>query len=285
MTPLRLPHGRTLAFAEYGVPDGLPVFAVHGTPGSHRWMAPFDAAARTLGVRVIAPDRPGYGASSYDPGRRIADWPHAVAAIADSLGLTRFGVLGHSGGGPHAAACAAALGPRLFGVGIVSGIGPLGAGATSAGMMPANRLNVRLARVSPALVRPIMAWFLFGLKRFPVRAIAGFQRMLPPPDQHLLARADVRAMVTEDGGTATTAARAAAQDFGLFVRPWGFRLEDITIPVHLWHGDLDANVPYAHGWLQAARIPNATLHSCPGEGHLLYVDRTEEILAAVIGPR
>jgi len=76
---------------------------------------------------------------------------------------------------------------------------------------------------------------------------------------------------------------AAAQDFNLFATDWGFRLEDITPPVDVWHGDEDRNVPFSHGRLQADRIPGARMHECPGEGHLLVVDHLEEILRTVSG--
>ena len=75
---------------------------------------------------------------------------------------------------------------------------------------------------------------------------------------------------------------AAAQDFALFCTDWGFRLDDIDVPVDLWHGDDDRNVPVSHGRLQAERIPGARFHLCPGQGHMLVIDRLEEILRTVV---
>jgi pimeloyl-ACP methyl ester carboxylesterase len=107
--------------------------------------------------------------------------------------------------------------------------------------------------------------------------------MFPPPDVALLERPDVRAAFLDDtqSSPASASARAGTQDFVLFARDWGFRLQDIAVPVHLWHGDADRNVPIGHARLLAERIPGAVFHECPGEGHLLYVVHLEEILRTV----
>jgi pimeloyl-ACP methyl ester carboxylesterase len=107
---------------------------------------------------------------------------------------------------------------------------------------------------------------------------------MPEADLAVLERPDVRAVFVEDARRASaTAAQAAAQDFVLFVRDWGFRLQDIQVPVHVWHGDADKNVPFAQGEFVARRIPGAEFHPCPGEGHLLAVDHLGEILQTVAG--
>ena len=185
-TILRLDDGREIAFAEIGDQNGTPVFAFHGTPGSQLLFRPLDDAARRLGVRLIAPDRPGYGRSDYVPQRRLLDWPRDVCAIADFLGLEKFGVFGVSGGGPHAAVCAHQLAARLLGAAIVCGI------AETLGEEDSRGTALRQA-------------FLEEGRRAP-----------------------------------RTNARATAQDFALFTRPWGFRLEDIPIPVDVYCGELVA---------------------------------------------
>jgi pimeloyl-ACP methyl ester carboxylesterase len=284
VTVLGLDDGRELAFAEYGAPEGTPVFGFHGTPGSGRQVEILADAARAEGVRLIAPDRPGYGQSTFDRGRRLVDWPNDVAALAKHLGLARFGVFGVSGGGPHAAVCARALGERLLGAAIVSGVGPPDAPDFTDGMMAMNRANFRLARISPLVVRPIMSAMVFAGRHLGDRVMASMQRSLPEPDRKVMARPEVaKAFLDDLRSMSRTAAAAAAQDFHLFARPWRFRLEDVSIPVHVWHGDLDANVPVSHGKCQAARIPKATLHLCPGEGHMLFIDHGAEILRAAAG--
>ena len=101
----------------------------------------------------------------------------------------------------------------------------------------------------------------------------------------VFARPEVASCPLDDLRAAPRAPRrsAAAQDFALFARPWRFRLEDIAVPVHIWQGDVDANVPVSHGKGLAARIPKATLHLCPGEGHMLFMDHAPEILRAAAG--
>jgi len=284
VTVLTLGEGRELAFAELGTPDGTPVFGFHGTPGSHRQIAIVAEAARAVGVRLLAPDRPGYGESTYDAARRLADWPKDVEAIARHLGLARFGVFGVSGGGPHAAVCAHAFGDRLLGAAIVSGVAPGDAPGFTAGMMRMNRLNFGLAKRSALLVRPLMSLMVFGGRHFSERAQDAMLRGLPEADRRVLSRPEIAQSFRADlRALSRTAARAAAQDFHLFARPWGFRLEDVAVPVHVWQGDADVNVPVSHGQFQAARIPKAQLHLCRGEGHMLFIDRAAEILRAAAG--
>lgn len=283
-TVVELDDGRELGFAELGDPAGVPVFCFHGTPGSRRQCAPADEPGRRVGVRVIAPDRPGYGLSSFHPHRTLPDWARDVRALADYLRLERFGVVGVSGGGPHAAVCGAVFGERLLGCCIVSGIGPLGDAAALEGMMPSNRMLSRIAQRWPALLRAPMRLQSELLRRWPEQIWRWFEGQLPEPDRRLLGRPELRRLFLEDFKRASaTSPRAAAQDFELFSKPWGFRLEDIKIPVHLWQGDLDRNVPAAHAELQARRIPKAVLHACPGEGHLLFVDHLDAILRAAAG--
>jgi pimeloyl-ACP methyl ester carboxylesterase len=100
MPSIALPDGRTLAYAEYGNPCGKPVFFFHGTPGS-RFFRPPDRITSRVGVHLICMDRPGYGLSTFQPGRRIVDWPEDILQLADFLGLDKFVVAGHSGGGPR----------------------------------------------------------------------------------------------------------------------------------------------------------------------------------------
>ncbi len=284
LTVLRLEDGRELAFAELGDSSGTPVFAFHGTPGSHRMFELMHGDALRLGVRLIAPDRPGYGASDYQPDRRLVDWPRDVAAIADFLGLASFGVFGVSGGGPHAAVSAHALGPRLLGCAIVCGIGETLTSEDARGMNPLNRLFSRLARISTHLVWPLFALTTLAMRLFPEPMWRGMVKSLPAPDRRVMERPEVRAGFVEESRRASrSTARATAQDFALFTRPWGFRLEDVATRVDVFCGELDLNVPVAHGRRQADRIPNAKLHHFPEEGHLLVFDRADEILLAAAG--
>jgi pimeloyl-ACP methyl ester carboxylesterase len=285
-----LPDGRELAWLEVGKPKGPPVFVFHGTPGSRLQVSFDQKPIRAAGVRLIAVDRPGYGHSTYQPHRHLAGWATDVVALADHLKIGQFAVAGISGGGPHAAACARFLPERVRAAAIVSGVGPFAdSGLEGGDMMGVNRMLARLGAVSPRLLVPLFAGQEFITRRWPEPALRAALRQFPEPDAAVLQRDDVRsAFIGESTRSPATAARAAAQDFALFARDWGFRLDQITVPVHVWHGDADRNVPLSHGRYQASSIPGAVLHECPGEGHLLVVDHFEEILRTVsveqVGP-
>jgi pimeloyl-ACP methyl ester carboxylesterase len=281
-----LPDDRELAWLELGDPTGPPVFVFHGTPGS-RLQVSFDEEPITgAGVRFIAPDRPGYGHSTFHRGRQLADWVSDVSCLADHLEIERFSVVGISGGGPHAAVCARFLADRVVGAAIVSGVGPLVDPEAEEGMIGFNRVATRLARTSMYLVYPPLALSASVFRRWPELALRATSGQLPPSDVEILNRPQVKRAFIEDYRRASsTSALAASQDLALFARDWGFRLEDITVPVDIWQGDDDRNVPVSHGRLQGARIPGSRLHESPGQGHLLVVDCLEEILRTVTTKR
>lgn len=278
----RLRDGRDLAWVEVGAAAGTPVFAFHGTPGSRRQLSFDDEAPRQSGVRLIVPDRPGYGLSTYQPHRRLVDWADDVAHLATHLDIDRFAVVGVSGGGPHALACGALLADRVTAVGVVAGVAAVRERGTEADMMPVNQLLTRAARRAGWSVIPVFAAMTIAGRRWPDRLVDQMTQQLPTADADVLRRPEVRAAFLDDLARAPrTAGKAAAQDFALFSRDWGFRLEDIAVPVHFWQGDADRNVPASHAERQAAAVPGAVLHRCPGEGHLLGVARLPEILSTV----
>jgi pimeloyl-ACP methyl ester carboxylesterase len=281
---MELPDGRELAWLELGDVNDPPVFVFHGTPGSRLQLSYDDGAINAARVRFIAVDRPGYGHSTFQRVRRLADWASDISCLADHLHVERFSVVGISGGGPHAAACARFLPDRVHGMAIVSGVGPLADSGSEDEMVSFNRLITRLARRSRYLVYPLFAVSASLFRRWPEMSIRATSGQLPSSDIEIMNRPDVRSAYIDTYRRApASSAKAAAQDFSLFTQDWGFRLDDITTPVHVWHGDDDRNVPISHGRLQAESIPGAHMHECPGEGHLLVLDRLEEILRTVSG--
>ncbi len=181
--------------------------------------------------------------------------------------------MGISGGGPHAVVCARFLSERVGAAAILSGVAAVDQRGSEAGMMAANRVFTRLARHAPGVNR-----LPFGIvarlgRRSPERALAIATKRLPAPDAAVLRRPEVRdAFLADLGHASATTGRAAAQDFALFARDWGFRLEDITAPVHVWQAEADVNVPAEHARRLAAAIPGAVLHLLPDEGHLMAID-------------
>jgi len=279
-----LADGRDLGWLELGQPDGTPVFAFHGTPGSRLQLTLDETPIRAAGVRLVCPDRPGYGLSTFQPGRRLVDWPGDVAQLADHLEIGDFAVMGISGGGPHAAVCAALLGRRVTAAAIVSGVGPLTDPRASEGMMRLNQILTRLSRRRSPLVRAMVTVQVVVARRWPGRAIELMVKQMPEADAAIVRRPEVRALFELDAARSSrTTAMAAAQDLELFARDWGFELGQITIPVHLWQGDTDLNVPPNHARLQHEAIPGSVLHEVSGEGHLIGIDHIGEILETLKG--
>jgi pimeloyl-ACP methyl ester carboxylesterase len=280
---MQLADGRDLAWAEMGDPVGYPVFAFHGTPGSRHGFLIGSAPAKAAGARVIAPDRPGYGLSTRQRRRTLEGWANDVAQLADHFGVEHFAVLGVSGGGPHAAACARFLPDRVDAAALVSGVAPIAEPGSEAGMMLVNRFLAWAARTAPAANAPLLELIsLFG-RHAPELRFWTQLKLMPAADAGVLSRPEVRSsFVASLAHASPTTGRAAAQEMELFARDWGFRLEDITVPVQVWQGDADRNVPVAHADRQAAAIPRAVLHVVPGEGHAMFVDHFQEILGGLL---
>lgn len=277
-----LPDGRDLGWLELGDPAGMPVFAFHGTPGSRLQLAIEDSPIRVAGLRLVCPDRPGYGLSTFQLGRRLVDWPADVAHLADHLGIDRFGVMGISGGGPHSAVCAALLGGRVTSAAIVSGVGPLADPRATEGMMRSNRIITALSRRRSWVLHVAFNLQVAALRRWPSRAFDLLVKQLPPADVAILSRPEVRALLELDAvRSSRTAGAAAVQDFELFAADWGFDLGEIKIPVHIWQGDADRNVPPRHARLLHDAIPGSVLHEFAGEGHFMAFDHFEDIGAAL----
>jgi len=283
---LRLPDGRALGFAEYGAPDGQPLLFFHGTPGA-RLMARFahEVALRQR-IRVVAPERPGYGLSDLQPGRTIVQWPEDVAALADSLGLERFALAGVSGGGPYVAACAHRMPQRVGVAGIVSGVGPLDDPVVAAAFSAAQRRAFAVLGQAPWAVRTLAALPSRLVRRFPLQALELVAPLEPAPDRAILARPEVRATLVDDLRQALRqGSRAVLEDLRLFGQPWGFRLEDVAVPVELWHGEADAQVPVGVGRRVAQRLPCCRARFIPDAGHLWLFEHCEEVLATLCPPQ
>jgi pimeloyl-ACP methyl ester carboxylesterase len=278
-----LTDSRELAWTEYGSLDGPPVVAFHGSPGTRHFFAPLAEIAARKGVRLIAPDRPGYGHSTYHPGRTYETWASDIAQLADHLGIDRFAVVGPSSGGPNAAGCARFLGERVVGCAIVSSPAPPEAGISDNQMSRTSRITQRLATAAPGLMGFAYEVRLRQIQRRPDKAMAWAVRTLPACDAAVIERPEIRAAMREELArpVASTTGRAAMQDLGLELAPWGFRLQDLALPVHVWHGDLDQNVSVESGVYLASEIPGAILRRVPNEGHLLIYGHFEEILESL----
>jgi pimeloyl-ACP methyl ester carboxylesterase len=282
---IKLRDGRWLAYTEYGDPTGAPVFYFHGTPGSRLEPHPDADRIAALKVRVIVADRPGYGLSDFQRGRKLLDWPADVAQLADALRLERFAVLGLSGGGPHAMACAYGLTGRVTRAALVSSPSPMDAPGIFEGMAAMNRQSFALDRRLPwPLLRLMYQLQGRAIQRAPEKLVQALHAQMSAPDQQVLDDPGIRQAFVEDIGAAYRAGtRAHAWESRIIARDWGFRPHDIRAETQLWHGETDTLAPVAMGRYLAATIPGCRATFFPTEGHLsTYFNHFEAILAALV---
>jgi pimeloyl-ACP methyl ester carboxylesterase len=270
------PDGRTLAYAVWGDPDGFPVLSLHGTPGCRldRW--PKEEVFRELGACYVTHDRAGYGRSDRHRGRSIADEAADVAAIADALGIDRFGVAGGSGGGPHALACGALLSERVIRVTCRVGAAPCGPGGLErddwlAGMDPENVKEFGWAEAGEeVLTRELereQAAMEARVAEDPATFLGDFD--LSESDRQQLRRPELADVIRE-----STVEQAAQGIWGwvdddlALIAPWGFNVASIRVPTLVWYGRADVLVPPGHGDWLAAHVPGCLVRVDDDSGHL-----------------
>jgi pimeloyl-ACP methyl ester carboxylesterase len=281
---LRLTSGRRVGYAEWGQPGGATVIHMHGMPGSRIERQADPSFYARLGVRLITPDRPGYGLSDPNPAGTLLDWANDVAELADRLEIPRFGVTALSGGGIYALALARRFPERLTGVGVTGCPSPLAGRGTLEGMRIMNQLGIRTVQVAPWLLEGGARALSNLLRRHPQFFIELMNRDKSRPDRELLARPSVRTAAIDTLREAIHHGTGGyVQDVKLLASPWGFSPADIVAPVSIWHGDLDTVIPLRHAYRLAEEIPNVRLRICPGEAHMLMWNHLGEILVEATG--
>jgi pimeloyl-ACP methyl ester carboxylesterase len=272
---------RKLQALEAGSGRGVPVFSLHGTPGNRFVFPPLIADAGSKGIRLIGYDRPGYGGSTAAPGRTIASIAVEVSAIADALGIERFGVWGFSGGGAPSLACSALLGKRVVGAACIAGVAPYGAPGLDwlAGMGESNVEDFSL------LIQDRAAWEKKG-ERDRLEMVSWGPDDLRRGFQSLCSKVDQDALTDEVADWLLQQARDGMKDSAAGMRddnlsdilPWGFDVGSIRGPVQIWHGGEDRFVPFAHGRWFAEHVPGAEAHLRPDLGHLsLFTNAVPQI--------
>ena len=281
---IRASGDRMLEMLVSGPDEGLPLVFHSGTPGGLAGLGPMADVVRARGLRAVLYARPGYGNSTPQPGRQVADAAADVATVLDYIGADEFVTAGWSGGGPHALACAALLPVRCLAAASIAGIAPSDSPGLDwlAGMAAENVEEFGAAGTGET-----------ELTRF-LDAAAGELRAVGPAELAaglggLVSAAD-QAALTGDFAEYLAASLRAALSSGIdgwrdddlaFTRDWGISLAALghATPVAIWQGDQDRMVPSAHGDWLAANIPLARARPRPGEGHLtLVADRFGEIL-------
>jgi pimeloyl-ACP methyl ester carboxylesterase len=315
---LVLPDGRTLGYAEYGSPNGIPLLYFHGFPTSRlEASAGLHTMAMQRNIRLLSLDRPGFGVSTHDPHRRITDWPADVRAFASQVGLSRFAVLGVSGGGPYAIACAGLL-PRemLSAVGVLAGAPVWDRGFRTNGVPWYARLLYLAANYWPWGAR-IISDVLVGTARWimrtgPVerkidRALEATTKANAQKEKKQMANSEN--MDLEKVPLTTTKSEEDKQqelvqstaqrrerlmglifegfaqgssgfihEARLLTQDWGFKFEDVTYDkVQIWHGSKDANAPVGSIRDMAERMPHCILKEYD-ENHFGIGKYFEEVL-------
>ena len=274
-----LSDGRKLGFAEFGEMQGESVFYFHGFPGSRLEAKLAETMAKDSQVRFIGIDRPGFGLSDFKPKRALVDWPNDVTELANSLGIDQFSILGVSGGGPYAAACAHQIPDRLISVGIVCGMGPVDVPRIMDQMVSIYRQGLRLTRRFPKIVTALYPFSSFFFRNYPERMLSILSGKVAGPDKIALKNNELIKVLSASFREAfRNSLLWPATDVVLYSRPWGFSLDDIRIKVHLWHGEMDKVVPPAMGHYLANTIPDCRATFYPDEGHFsIILNRLHEI--------
>jgi pimeloyl-ACP methyl ester carboxylesterase len=280
---IELADGRRLAYAEYGNADGKPVFLFHGLPGSRLSWGLLPGEPIPAGLRVIAPDRPGYGRSDSKPGRSLLDWADDVAQLADALEIGRFAIVGVSGGGPGALACAWKIPERLTSVGVVSSPAPTDAPGVFEGMSRTNRFFMKLAYRMPRLSALNVRFLAHMIRRNPARYINTMKLKVHEVDRQIVARSEIQTMLTQDFTEALHAgAQGMVDDMAAnHGQSWGFRLDEIQTKTRFWICELDRSVPPAMGRYLSRTVPNSESIFVPNSGHLWVLEHLREVLDAM----
>lgn len=281
---IQLGDGRSLGYAEYGAPEGYPIFGFHGLPGSRIWFEGDDPVAEQLGIRLITIDRPGYGISDPKPGRRFLDFADDVVALAQQLQIDRFSVFGISGGGVYAAACAYRFPQYIAKAGLVSTVNQFVRGRPPKEMSSVNRMVFIMARWAPWLLR----WMLRQQKRVidqhPEKYKQSSRRQvqhLCAWDREILAQGDIgEALWLHMREAFRNGVEAAVAEAQLFIQPWGFEVREMAVPVVVWHGTSDTLAPIGPIEELAGAIPDCEAHFLEGKGHFLSED--EGIWAGIL---
>ncbi|OAQ74341.1 alpha/beta hydrolase fold family protein [Pochonia chlamydosporia 170] len=295
---LSLPDGRTLGFSEFGARNGYPVIFFHGFPSSRLEAIYIDSMARRQNLRLITPDRPGFGISTPQPNRRITDWPADVKSLASHLGLSRFAILGGSGGGPYAVACAHAL-PRetMSAVGLLASAPPWEAGTRD--VTRTRRVMHRIATNWPGFMR-VSSDILIAATRWAAYSRVGralVNKMLEKSNEAAAAKPnpfksdnDVELSVDEQREQLlgflfeafAQGSGAFAHETMILTHPWGIRFEDVKYDkIQIWHGSKDVNAPISMIRYLAERLPHAELLEYE-DTHFSVVQHLEGILGELV---
>ncbi|MEN3368064.1 MAG: hypothetical protein V7609_207 [Verrucomicrobiota bacterium] len=275
----RRENGATVAFSEYGDPAGAPIFFCHGWPSSRTMAELTDETASQLGLRIISPDRPGIRGSHFHPNRTLLDWPPLLRELAAHLQIDKFKLLAISGGAPYAYAAAWMLPEQVEAVAVASGAPPLDELTDHDGLLPIHRRLLGLREKRPGLLKGLFHLARpFVAIRMPVRLRPLLLKFLQPCDANVLRESRAFEVCFESARQAWRSSAAGVMtDAEIYATPWGFSLEDVRVPVALWHGTKDRTFAPRLAGHVAERLPICEFHLIEGAGHyslpIRYIDQ------------
>lgn len=265
---MTLPDGRVLAWVTFGPAHGRPVLYCHGFPSSGPEAAFMEEAVHKAGARVLAPDRPGYGRSDHAPGRTLTDWVDDALALLEHHGIDTAPVIGFSGGGPYALACAWRQPERFPRVATFGALDWLAEPGTETDMALLSRVSIRLARRFPPGQATIFRLLAILIRIAPQTLFSLLSAGHCPADQAVFHDPRVRSRWTRAlHDSVKQGAVGAITELRLYVTERPFALDAVRVPVDLWHGVEDTVVPRRHGERIAAALPHCEARFLPGEGH------------------
>lgn len=282
---LTLPDGRKLCFAEYGDPNGMPIFVFHGGANSRLLWKVIPGSPFLPNVRLIAPDRPGFGKTDFIEGvTTLENWPNDVAALADSLGIDKFAIFGPSGGGPYALACAWKIPARLTSLGIYASVGPL-LPETVDNLNPTTHALWKNAPKAPKLLRLQLKLFAWLARKFPKWYAKMIMVEFSETDIKDYERLEVAEWIEADRNEGYRQKGVGMWYDATLPANWPIPLNEIRTKVHLWQGEQDFTVPLAMGQYMAKKIPNCKATFVKGAGHFWIFEHMAEILEELVSDR
>lgn len=267
-----LSDGRKMSFSTFGDENGKAVFFFHGWPGSRVAMGQFDRIFAEKGLWMITCERPGIGKSDFQENRTILDIAKDIEEVADSLNLQKFSVIGHSGGGPYAMACASQLSNRIEKVLLLAATSPVNRKKATKDMMFTNKLLFFIAKRSKFIFANIVKSVISnGEEKF----LAQMESSLPTSDKDVIN--EMREIILEDIHEGICQPDGFIHDFYILAQDWGFDLKKISMPVEIWHGEEDVNVPMQMSEYYSQILPKANLTRIKEQGHFLLYPNMEKI--------
>ncbi len=282
---IKVSDGRSIAVDCWGDPKGFPVFLLHGTPGSRTGPVPRAPLIYNLGIRLISYDRPGYGDSTRKDGRTVADAALDVLDLADQLDLGEFSVVGRSGGGPHALACAALFDQkRLQSVSVLVGLAPSEATGLDwfEGMSDSNTNEYELAATGGDSVVESLTVRAKEVRANPDSLLYALEKEMSEADKRIVFDVAIRPRLIETYREALKLGPYGwIDDVLAFRSSWGFDLGRISVPVRLWHGSEDVFSPPGHSIWMANQIPGAKIQIQRGAAHFAAMEILPQVLAEI----